>query len=92
MVLIPAICTQNKKTFSQIKISYFSHIYRSGKVTSVTRQVISGVLYYYNVELVTEMVTKQCIIVIKDQTWIQDGATEIRINCEGDDTEIEATF
>lgn len=58
----------------------------------MTRQVISGVLYYYNVELVTEMVTKQCIIVIKDQTWIQDGETEIRINCEGDDTEIEATF
>lgn len=56
------------------------------------RQVISGVLYYYNVELVTEMVTKHCIIVIKDQTWTQDSATEIRINCEGDDTEIEATF
>ncbi|XP_053946663.1 sarcocystatin-A-like [Anastrepha ludens] len=59
--------------------------YNLSKVNSVTRQVVSGTLYKYDVELVdSNGAKKNCNVEIWDQPWLENG-TEVTFKCPGEE-------
>ncbi|XP_030376128.1 cystatin-like protein isoform X2 [Scaptodrosophila lebanonensis] len=66
--------------------------YKSVKVHSATRQVVSGSLYRYNVELSDGNAVKQCVVKIWSQPWLSVNGTQITVQCEGDDDELTRTW
>ncbi|XP_030376202.1 sarcocystatin-A-like [Scaptodrosophila lebanonensis] len=59
--------------------------YQLGKIISATRQVVSGSLYKYEVELVDgNKATKKCNVSIWSQPWLDNGI-EVSFECPGED-------
>ncbi|XP_054726257.1 sarcocystatin-A-like isoform X1 [Anastrepha obliqua] len=59
--------------------------YNLSKIISVTRQVVSGTLYKYDVELVDSYgAKKNCNVEIWNQPWLENG-TEVTFKCPGEE-------
>ncbi|KAH8311166.1 hypothetical protein KR044_004646, partial [Drosophila immigrans] len=55
--------------------------YQLGKVISASRQIVSGVKYLYEVELVSGSSTKTCKVEIWSQPWVKDNGNEVTFDC-----------
>ncbi|EDW16666.1 cystatin-like protein isoform X1 [Drosophila mojavensis] len=66
--------------------------YTVTKVLKVTRQLVAGYLEKFTVELTKDDVTQQCVVQIWTQLWLKENGTNIKINCEGDDTKVDKTW
>ncbi|KAH8312606.1 hypothetical protein KR044_011647, partial [Drosophila immigrans] len=66
--------------------------YKAVKVTKVTTQVVSGSLETYTVELKNGDVSKQCTVKIWSQPWLKKDGTNVKIECEGDDSKVDSTW
>ncbi|XP_030080606.1 cystatin-like protein [Drosophila hydei] len=66
--------------------------YTATKVLKASRQVVSGILEKFTVELSNETGTKQCDVQIWTQAWLQENGTNVKIQCEGDDTNVDSTW
>ncbi|XP_017874474.1 PREDICTED: sarcocystatin-A-like [Drosophila arizonae] len=54
--------------------------YKLGKIIKVTRQVVAGYRYVYDVELIEGSKTKVCNVQIWSQPWLENGI-EVTFNC-----------
>ncbi|KAL7728664.1 hypothetical protein ACLKA6_004047 [Drosophila palustris] len=66
--------------------------YKAGKVTKVTSQVVAGSLTTYTVELKNGDAAKQCTVKIWSRLWLEKDGTNVRIECDGDDSKVDTTY
>ncbi|KAH8381605.1 hypothetical protein KR093_009137, partial [Drosophila rubida] len=66
--------------------------YTTVSVTKVTTQVVAGSLDTYTVELQNGGVSKQCVVRIWSQPWIEVNGTNIKIECAGDNAKVDSSW
>jgi len=64
--------------------------YRLSKIRTATAQVVSGIAYTYDAELIADdNTTVDCTIKLWSQPWMQNG-NQITFNCNGQDEVVKS--
>ncbi|EDW24486.1 GL24172 [Drosophila persimilis] len=68
--------------------------YQLVNLISATSQVVSGTLRTYKVELSDGSDKKQCTVKIWSQPWLEESGKgiNIKVQCEGDEAELDRTW
>ncbi|SPP82791.1 cystatin-like protein [Drosophila guanche] len=68
--------------------------YELVNLISVTSQVVAGTLRTFKVELSDGADKKQCTVKIWSQPWLEEKGTgtNIKVQCEGDEAELDRTW